>query len=50
MQPITAKAGLSLGDRICLAQAKRLNATALTADRPWAIIAERLDVKVELIR
>lgn len=37
--------GLSLGDRLCLALAERLTATAVTADRAWA----GLD-KVTLIR
>jgi len=50
MQPLTAKVGLSLADRICLAQARRLEGVALTADRPWATVAETLGVKVELIR
>jgi ribonuclease VapC len=32
----TRKLGLSLGDRACLALAKRLHAPAYTADRAWA--------------
>ncbi len=32
----TRKLGLSLGDRACLALAKRLRAPAYTADRAWA--------------
>lgn len=32
----TRKLGLSLGDRACLALAKRLHAPAYTADRVWA--------------
>jgi ribonuclease VapC len=32
----TRKLGLSLGDRACLALAKRLHAPAYTADRTWA--------------
>ena len=32
----TRKPGLSLGDRACLALAKRLHAQAYTADRAWA--------------
>lgn len=44
----TRAAGLSLADRCCLALAKRLRATAVTADRAWT----RSDhgVPVELIR
>ncbi len=44
----TRVAGLSFGDKACLALARRLRATALTADRKWA----ELDVgcTIELIR
>jgi ribonuclease VapC len=34
--PSTRKLGLSLGDRACLALAKRLHVPAYTADRAWA--------------
>jgi PIN domain nuclease of toxin-antitoxin system len=44
----TRAAGLSLGDRACLALARRLNATALTADRQWATL--QLPINVELLR
>lgn len=50
MRPITDRAGLSLGDRFCLALARRLGAPALTADRKWGEVAEALGVEVELIR
>src|SRR5947208_1589195 len=43
----TAKLGLSLGDRACIALAERLNAPVLTADRAWKNIA---GVRVKLIR
>jgi ribonuclease VapC len=35
----TKKLGLSLGDRCCLALAQELDATVITADRPWAKLA-----------
>jgi PIN domain nuclease of toxin-antitoxin system len=47
---LTGAAGLSLGDRACLALARRRAATALTADRAWARVAEAVGVEVELIR
>ena len=50
MRALTARAGLSLGDRFCLALGRRLRAPVLTADRQWALIADDVGVKVELIR
>lgn len=44
----TRRQGLSLGDRACLALARRAGATALTAERRWAEL--EIDVKIELIR
>jgi ribonuclease VapC len=35
LRPLTAKARLSLGDRSCLALARRLGTRVLTADQPW---------------
>jgi PIN domain nuclease of toxin-antitoxin system len=35
LRPLTRDAGLSLGDRACLALARRLGAPALTADAAW---------------
>lgn len=46
----TATVGLSLGDRCCLALARRLNAPALTADRRWLEVADVCEVEVRLIR
>ena len=48
LRPLTAKAGLSLGDRSCLALARRLGTPALTADQPWRDID--LPVEVRSIR
>jgi ribonuclease VapC len=50
MLPMTLSAGLSLGDRACLALARRLSVPALTADRRWAEIAETTNIEVKLIR
>ena len=36
LRAVTRSAGLSLGDRACLALARSLGATALTTDCPWA--------------
>ena len=44
----TRAAGLSLGDRACLALARRLGLPALTADRQWRDL--QVDVEVRLIR
>ena len=48
LRPLTRSAGLSLGDRACLALGMRLQLPVLTADRIWAGLD--LDVEVELIR
>ncbi len=42
----TRAAGLSLGDRACLALAKQLNIPALTTDRVWATLALGVDVRI----
>lgn len=47
---ITRKAGLSLGDRSCLALAKLRQAEVLTADRPWQQIADAAGLKITLLR
>lgn len=46
--PKTRSAGLSLGDRACLATAHRLELPALTADRAWSNLDITIDI--ELIR
>lgn len=46
----TAEAGLSLGDRFCLALAHRDGLPALTADRQWRTIADAVGVTVTVIR
>lgn len=50
MRRATQPFGLSLGDRCCLALARRLGCPALTADRGWAHIAAAVGVEVSLIR
>ena len=42
------RAGLSLGDRACLALARQRDGVAVTADRAWAELA--LDVPVRVVR
>lgn len=46
----TRVAGLNLGDRLCLAQAQRLKAKVLTADRPWLNVADELGLAIQCIR
>lgn len=50
LRAATRAAGLSLGDRACLALATELGAPALTADRGWVAIAEAAGVSVQVIR
>lgn len=47
--PFNKSHGLSLGDRACLTLAKRLHATAVTADRTWRR-APRLGVRIMIFR
>ena len=46
----TVEGGLSLGDRFCLALARRDALPAWTADRKWKEIAAAAEVKVVTIR
>ena len=47
----TRELGLSLGDRACLALARGMGATAVTADRAWADLDEAATgVHVQVIR
>jgi ribonuclease VapC len=48
--PATRSAGLSLGDRACLALAAALGLPAVTADRAWNSVAEAVGVQVTPIR
>jgi ribonuclease VapC len=41
---VTRDAGLSLGDRACLALARRLDVPAVTADRAWLNVDAGVDV------
>jgi len=46
----TAQAGLSLGDRFCLALARSEKLPAWTSDRQWTAIADQIGVEVVTIR
>ncbi len=46
----TRAAGLSLGDRSCLALAARLALPAITVDRGWAKVADAVGVEVRVLR
>jgi PIN domain nuclease of toxin-antitoxin system len=50
MRSTTSAVGLSLGDRFCLALAKRLDVPACTADRAWKDVAGVVGAKVLVIR
>jgi ribonuclease VapC len=49
LREFTRQAGLSLGDRACLALAQQLGFVALTADRAWAQ-CPNLGVQIQLLR
>lgn len=44
LRPLTRDAGLSLGDRACLALARRLGAPVLTADTAWQGVAHGVEL------
>ena len=48
LRPITKRAGLSLGDRACLALGAQLGVPVLTTDRSWESLG--LPVEVRVIR
>lgn len=50
MRSVIQVAGLSLGDRFCLALGRRLGCPVLTADRKWLEVASAVGVEVQLIR
>lgn len=50
LRNVTKSAGLSLGDRFCLALGRRLAAPVVTADREWQRVAEDVGVELVLIR
>jgi ribonuclease VapC len=43
---VTLKAGLSLGDRACLAMAQKLKLPAITADKTWGKLDLSCDIKL----
>lgn len=46
LRPLTRTAGLSLGDRACLALAQTLELPVLTADRAWAALSVGVEITV----
>ena len=50
LRPATRAAGLSLGDRACLALARDRGLPAVTAERRWPDVAKAAGVDVEVIR
>ncbi|MGH3902923.1 MAG: PIN domain-containing protein [Pseudonocardiaceae bacterium] len=46
LYPLTSTRGLSLGDRACLAVAKRLDAMAVTADQAWTELDHGVEVRL----
>jgi ribonuclease VapC len=50
LRPVTRAAGLSLGDRACLALGRARGEPVLTADRAWVDVASGMGVEVRLVR
>ncbi|MEI6415957.1 MAG: type II toxin-antitoxin system VapC family toxin [Pseudomonadota bacterium] len=50
MREATRSLGLSLGDRLCLATARRLGTSVLTADRAWLGLGKTLQINIQLTR
>lgn len=50
LRAVTSSAGLSLGDRFCLALAKRLGVAAYTANKAWRDVAAEVAAKAVIIR
>jgi ribonuclease VapC len=48
LRPLTRQAGLSLGDRACLALARALGLPVITAEREWASL--QLGITIRVIR
>lgn len=50
LRAVTAEAGLSLGDRFCIALASRDGLPAWTADKQWRTVSDAAGVEVVVIR
>lgn len=50
LRAVTLEAGLSLGDRFCLALSIRDGVPAWTADKAWRVVAEAAKAEVLIIR
>lgn len=50
LRPLTRAAGLSLGDRACLALGKISGATVLTTDVIWQHVVDAVGVDIQFIR
>ncbi len=48
--PVTARYGLGIGDRACLALGRTVQRPVVTADQAWVEVADAVGVTVELLR